>query len=364
MALEIRLPSSSRRLSAAEVTRARQVGQRIAALLRDRDDYVARHDVPRAFAYPGANWEEDGPANDFVSAYRLILEGSDHTLQNLRHHVQVFSGNHLLSMRVEQGEKSVTPLPQNADSIAIESIRQRGQIYIDRWRSFTAALPSTSWIHAPLMFGEIGVEADGPIINCDTCGYQERVKLLHDAGVFRRLDQRLEQTGHLQFLEIGGGYGALAHLLKGKYPASSYTIVDLPQSMICSAIYTALARPDVAHSVGSVKDYAFNFIPNYAALQVVRSFDLVINTISFSEMPEPIVRQYGAMMTGHWLRNGGLLFEQNQDHRSIGFSCAQDIFQSMLPHRHAMTSDAPLYQGMPNLWSLDAFPKPGSRAPF
>jgi hypothetical protein len=52
-------------------------------------------------------------------------------------------------------------------------------------------------------------------------------------------------------------------------------------------------------------------------------FDLVINTLSFSEMSEHQLRCY-AVKTKDLIPQG-YLFEQNHDNRHLGFLCAQEI---------------------------------------
>lgn len=81
-------------------------------------------------------------------------------------------------------------------------------------------------------------------------------------------------------LEIGGGYGGLARIFKTLNPSIKYTIVDLPESLYFSESFMRL------EDIMSVR-----FIEDILDLRK-ESFDLVINTFSFQEMPLKVIKMY------------------------------------------------------------------------
>jgi len=89
------------------------------------------------------------------------------------------------------------------------------------------------------------------------------------------------------------------------------------------------------------------------AEQLAEPFDLVINTLSMSEMSEYQVKRYLDLMKRAWLREGGLFFEQNMDNRPMGLQCAEALIGEEFPeHRSLRTHARFLREGSPNVWSL------------
>jgi len=206
---------------------------------------------------------------------------------------------------------------------------ERNLPYVDQWLS----LPRHHMFVPPRRFGEIGHDIDGVIVNYDTWAYQERIDFLHDSGAL----DRLSPTARV--LEIGGGYGALGYWFKQAYPGCAYTIIDLPECLLFSGLYLGLS------------DVAFRAVPNYAADALQEPFDLVINTLSMSEMSAAQVRHYTRLMRKYWLSEGGVFFEQNHDNRTIGLLNAQDLIAGGLPYRRAIETPC-RYRGQAHLWSL------------
>lgn len=84
-----------------------------------------------------------------------------------------------------------------------------------------------------------------------------------------------------KILEIGGGYGSLARIFKTLHPEIEYTILDLPESLVRSGGF--LNDHDLKVNLVS--------IGNMDTLKG-ESFDVVVSTFSFQEMPEETVREY------------------------------------------------------------------------
>jgi hypothetical protein len=319
------LPSETRALLPGDLPRAREIAAKGTALVGDRDSYVARHDIDPGFAYPQANWG-DGANNAFRGLFDRVRRCDDEAIGQFRAFCQPFTGFRLYEMTIA-GEPPDDLSGYTDARIALNL--ERNLPYVDQWLS----LPRHHVFVPPRRFGEIGHDIDGVIVNYDTWAYQERIDLLHDSGAL----DRLSPTARV--LEIGGGYGALGYWFKQAYPGCAYTIIDLPECLLFSGLYLGLS------------DVAFRAVPNYAADALQEPFDLVINTLSMSEMSAEQVRHYTGLMRKYWLSEGGVFFEQNHDNRTIGLLNAQDLIAGGLPYRRAIETPY-RYRGQAHLWSL------------
>ena len=145
---------------------------------------------------------------------------------------------------------------------------------------------------------------DGRFVNIDVLRYQRVVNTLYRRGIIADLaSDNPEQRSVV--LEIGGGYGALAHHLSNILGKATYVIVDLPETLLFSAAYITLHNPDKKIYLydsddfsslidsGEVKAYDFVLIPNYKLDSLDDwSFKLAINMISFQEMSASQVHEY------------------------------------------------------------------------
>ncbi|MGN7613778.1 putative sugar O-methyltransferase [Magnetococcales bacterium HHB-1] len=97
-------------------------------------------------------------------------------------------------------------------------------------------------------------------------------------------------------LEIGGGYGNLARLLKLRHPQTTITLVDLPESLLLCFIYLSVHFPDSKIALidktsdldqQTKKSLDFILVPAQRSLILKnRHYDLAINTGSLQEMPK------------------------------------------------------------------------------
>ena len=95
------------------------------------------------------------------------------------------------------------------------------------------------------------------------------------------------------------------------------------------------------------------FLPNYMAEQLNESFDLIINTLSMSEMSNFQVARYSQLIRDKWIaKSNGLFFEQNQDNTHLKFLNAQDLLRKefkynldLNPHKFGLRN------GSPNIWA-------------
>lgn len=119
--------------------------------------------------------------------------------------------------------------------------------------------------------------------------------LFHLCVAARLLDAKIEPS---IILEIGGGYGALARVLKSIRPGLRYVILDLPESLYFSSTFLRLNFPE-ARTVyvtekGQLTEPAdFVFVPAARVDWLSDlTIDLIINVASLGEMTQSAVDRY------------------------------------------------------------------------
>jgi putative sugar O-methyltransferase len=336
---------------------ADQLRRRIGGMVEQREAVVRQAGLDPAFCLPDANWELESSGNDFVEAYRHLSDGGFAALNRLRFWVHCFTGYHVMSQGYARGYPSVAPVPADLDA-ALARAHPRPDRWVERWRRAVRGVPPKYRFAPKPMLGEIGWRIEDVIVNYDTHAYQERLNLLYAAGVL----EHLEQLGRPpRILEIGGGYGALAYALRQIFPAGTYVICDLPESLLFSGLYLLatleeprlIDTPDapVAPTLaapGSV------LVPNYLFHRLVEAdcgFDLVINTLSLSEMSEHQIDVY-CRGIAKLIGPAGLFFEQNKDDRWRGLRFAmQHVREHFAQHRPIRVAKRHRRHGFPNLWA-------------
>ena len=145
---------------------------------------------------------------------------------------------------------------------------------------------------------------DGRFVNIDVLRYQRVVNTLYRRGILSDLSSPEPQQRN-SILEIGGGYGGLAHHLSNILGNAVYVIVDLPETLLFSAAYLSLHNPDKKVYVynsddfsefidaGGAGSYDFILMPNYMLESLTHwRFKIAINMISFQEMNSQQVNEY------------------------------------------------------------------------
>jgi hypothetical protein len=346
-------PKDNRRLCDAEFLVARQICKEVLESVQGRSQFISTNRIDPKFAMPDANWSYEAP-NEFVNLFIRVSKSEKHVIENLRAFTQVFSGYSLYNVCDGKG-LSVSKLDVT-ESILEQikvNLRERGFAFARENISMVKGLPERYVFKPPSMLGECGCAVNGTIANSDTNGYQERINLIFESGIGNYLDSLLSQSDEIRILEIGGGYGALAYWFKQAYPKSSYSIVDLPECLLFSRLYLTLTLPDMPTSFGlNPAKYGIRFIPNFMSEQLKDSFDLVINTLSMSEMSAYQVERYIDLIKNVWIRDGGLFFEQNQDNRPMGLLFAQELFASQFLERLNLNPEGVAHRnGYANIWS-------------
>lgn len=105
-----------------------------------------------------------------------------------------------------------------------------------------------------------------------------------------------------RILEIGAGAGNLAVLLRDLLPRCSYTVVDLPEMILCSSRAVRKRLPSAPMRIALSADEAhlvpegFRFVPHALHEGVASaSYDLCLNVDSFQEMALEHVAAYLAL---------------------------------------------------------------------
>ena len=108
------------------------------------------------------------------------------------------------------------------------------------WNYAKEGLPSSLLLSEPKgLISGIGFNFDGRLVSLDIVRYQHVVKSLNRERILALLSSKNRKI----VLEIGGGYGGLAHHLTHLCSNVTYVIVDLPETLFFSAIYLSLLNP-------------------------------------------------------------------------------------------------------------------------
>ncbi len=105
-------------------------------------------------------------------------------------------------------------------------------------------------------------------------------------------------NSHLRFFELGAGYGGLARTLRMFFRNATSVIVDIPETLYFSYVFTRLNNPDATICYVSSPDdlkagidsYDYVFIPTkFVDILAGEHFDLFYNTASLGEMTNRVI---------------------------------------------------------------------------
>lgn len=346
-------PYDCPRLSKVELRKAQYVAHKMEFYTKNRNNYIVENEVDRRFAMPDANWSYDAP-NEFVKLFLRILKTQSDDIRYLRAFSSTFSGYNLYHLADGCGlTASDLELNRHTFDMIYGKISEFNSVFVKDHQELVGGIPSRFVFNPPRKLGELGHVVNEVLVNSDTNSYQERLNIMYETGIDAYVDAIHRQNRPVRVLEIGGGYGAIAYWFNNAYPDCHYTILDLPESLLFSGIYLSICIPNVRTSFGLeplVK--GIRFIPNYMAELLHEPFDLIINTLSMSEMSRYQVERYAELMRTHWIKISGIFFEQNQDNRHMGLQCAQEILAPFFPYHVPLNPNGIGYRnGAPNAWS-------------
>lgn len=154
-----------------------------------------------------------------------------------------------------------------------------------------------------------GIDFDGHVLNTDLLRYQQLIVAMYREGLFKSVDSETKT-----FLEIGGGYGGLAHQVARCLGSclGRYVIIDLPEVLLLSASYLAIhnevdevwlydpASPETTVDQLRAGPARFILIPNYRLdLLTDMPVDIALNVASFQEMTSWQVTEYLSAIVGN-----------------------------------------------------------------
>lgn len=355
--------SDNRNLTESEIARCKPIIDKIHLLIQNRDP---NHGTGDNF------WTPEQENSEYLKAFRLISSNENaQIIKNLILFCRFFTGFDLVYQDLSpyhtpfylQGN-SFDPLnyEKEIETISYQSILARWNyvfpIYLTQLNLFN--VPINYIYQPPLFLGQLGTKTFIPSLNKEIFynhniqAYQERISLMYQLGVFEKLIE-ISKTRPVRILEIGAGYGALAQFIKTILPNAKYTVVDIPESLIYSALYLNLCHPSSNHAFATLDDEEtvrsadFVYVSNTSADTITDSFDLVINTLSMSEMKGEVINWYIDLIKDQWIKDGGMFFEQNQNNKPIGWQNAEELIEKKLIRANYF-HNAPASQGHANVW--------------
>lgn len=117
-------------------------------------------------------------------------------------------------------------------------------------------------------------------------GYKASVSYIKNFALAKHIS-RLIDVPNPRIIEIGAGYGGMAEVLLRLMPIQSYTVVDLAEVLPLSKYYLSNTHPE--------KFLDFRTPENIGE----ESCDVVINTMSFGEMPKDAAQAYVSWAMSH-----------------------------------------------------------------
>jgi len=367
-----------RPLTPDEHALTQRICAKITDLIRTRTEQIKSGQLDPATALPASNWDPDAD-QPFQEGFRFLIRGEYEAINRLRLHTP-FTAVDLATQEYNSGGRFVPYLSADFD----QQFAARVPLLIHwtkRYHLLVEHLPKSLHVTYPPRLGEIGCSYQGGVINHDAYAYQERVNLLLECGVIDLIRARIANGQCVNILEIGAGYGGLAHALASIFPAGiNYILCDLPETMLCSSLYLGITKPHARHRFyepGGLSDLKepphetrFVYLPNYQLPDLAAHrlpIDLAINTLSFPEMTAAQVTNYATILKV-LLGNTGMMFEQNWDGRWLGLLDCKSILADFFPYRQSFSgrSIPARSKGKCDLWSNQPWKAliPQSTLPF
>jgi hypothetical protein len=276
----------------------RRIEQNLTALRRVIE---RRQDCPAPFGAAG-NWGK----SFFLDAACLVGQGQPDTLNRLLWYTTAFTGMRPVLWAKKSGLWSTDPIPADHRRIGHKNVNNFGDV-VAEFESVRRTASGLALAPVPPIMGQTGIWHDGTILNPTNCRYYAQLVSLYLGGA-------LPEHGTL--VEIGGGYGGLAYLIRKARPNLRYIAIHLPESLLFAAAYLAGALPDEDTQIVTSPDDAIearlilcpsDFAP--ALFEALPRIDAAINFASFGEMGEAAVDYYARMLSD---RLAGVLYEANQ----------------------------------------------------
>lgn len=282
--------------------------------------------------FPSPIWIEG------LSLFDYIINLSAENFLNIRFHAGYITGSYVLEYWHQHPPADPARVANNIG-----------------YRFYTEDIPEAYWIGeppTPKLPRPLGIDYKGRIINQDISRYQSCICNLYSAGILTRL---LEGDSKNLIVEIGAGYGGLAHHL-GTILAqrSTYIILDLPEMLLFSGGYLIVNNPEKNIYVydkstftpqflsSEIYNYDYVLLPNYVLkdLYAVREINLIINMQSFQEMTRAQIAEYARF--GH-SKLSGYIYSDNIDSHPSNSALAPDTVTTLLARDFRLFPPPQLY---------------------
>jgi len=267
---------------------------------------------------------------DVLQHLDYIRELSDGQLNFIRTHTSFITGTFCYAY---------THLPvRNAD----DDTKERDLGLVFSYKVLTQDLPPAYHGSEPVpnsVTENVGVWWRGKFLTDDLMRYQRTVTNLYRAGLLP-----LETERRRVYLEIGGGYGGLAHQISNiKGNNSCYIIIDLPNMLFWSGVYLRLNNPEKKIYIYDVETYSelgihkivdtydFVLLPNYLIHQVdnFSLVDVAINMLSFQEMSDDQIEGYCRFLKRYVT---GWIYSDNFSRHVFNQQLTKSVFEILASH--------------------------------
>lgn len=327
--------------------------RRAQALYDGTEAYRVQHGIDPALAYAGNEWA------DIVARKGLVFRDSYNDINYFRIRAP-FAGYHLpildrLDVRRYPDDWGEALVKEVGDGIPGDIVERLARLYapqdrllplVPEYLDHIRNVPPRYIVRPPRMFGEIGIDVRGTLVNADVILCQSRINAMLSGGVLDKLDRDMARNGRARVVEIGAGYGNLGYALRRILgDRLEYIVIDLPSSLYHSAIYLAVAnewkRCHLLMPGERVPEhFEFMFVANYMVDELaveIGPVDLGINCMSFPEMSAAQVRHYANFLR-QVLRDDGLVFDENAANRPH-HTDSKAILAEVFPFRRRVSSE-------------------------
>ena len=242
-----------------------------AAVLRMMDDWAQRDPG----GGPSAYWREE------IDGFDYLFDASPLVVGRLREHCHHITGLKAYDYRDHHGHLRPD--------------------YVRKFELLRGLDPEGLFVPEAAGLGGFGFEVGPGLANLDTLKFYEVMLGLQRVGELARF--RGEAPAAQVMAEIGSGWGGFAYQFKTLCPKATVVCVDLPPTMLFSAVYLMTLFPEARVLLGGeagfdeglehLEDYDFVFLPHFrfADLPAGR-IDLAVNMVSFQEMTTGQVEGY------------------------------------------------------------------------
>lgn len=255
---------------------------------------------------PSEYWKEE------IKGFEYMFDASPLIVNRLREHCYHLTGVHSYVYRGHHAHK------KGAFAGKLDSLRKLDP----KSELFVPESPE---------LGGFGHDLNGALVNIDTLKFYESLIAMNKGGLLEPL--RNSNDGRKIVVEIGGGWGGFAYQMKTLLPDICYVIIDLPQTLLFSAVYLMTLFPDSrtfiygdVSSDGMSEDmnsYDFIFLPHYSINEkILPNIDLTINMVSFQEMTDEQILDY---VKWSWQGSSPYLYSHNRGRSPHNTQISSDV---------------------------------------